>query len=675
MNLNLLDWCVIFGGIAFFIFFAQRTRKYTKSVADFLAANRSGGRYLIGISEGMAAVGAVSVVAVFQMYYEGGLASVWWYFIGMPVQLVIGLTGWVIYRFRQTRALTMAQFLEMRYTKRFRIFAGSVCFLSGIINFGIFPAVGANFFMRFCGFPEHFTFLGLNFSTYYLLTLALVSIALYFAMVGGQISVLTSNFIQATFFNVALLIILAFLLIKFPLTKVFEGLMMAPENASRVNPFNIGNVEGFSMWYFVILFFSQFYAWKAYQGSQAYNSSAENAHEAKMGVIIGFLREWAFFGCLTMLPLVAYMIMHHPDYAEQASQIQMLLQRITNEQLQSQMTTPIAMTTFIPAGLIGAFVLLMFAAFLTTNNSALHSWGSILVQDVIIPLKKGKQLSPKRHILYLRLSMVGVGIFVYIFSIVFRQTQHILLYMLVSGAIWTGGAGSVIAGGLYWKRGTTAGAYAAIIAGAAIAIAGLVLEQIWQSTRGVSFPIDYKWMSAISMVVAIITYTIVSLLSTKPPFNLDRMLHRGKYALEAQDQPVEDFQEPSTFKARLKAMLNTKEGFTMRDKVTYGVAIGYHSIMFGVFIFMTIFALIVNLSDQTWADFQRYFLAAQLLTSFVVATWLTCGGFRDLRNMFIRLRKIVRNDLDDGTVVDHHNLDEKPRLGNKISRVENSKNQ
>ena len=57
MNLNLLDWCVIFGGIAFFIFFAQRTKKYTKSVADFLAANRSGGRYLIGISEGMAAVG------------------------------------------------------------------------------------------------------------------------------------------------------------------------------------------------------------------------------------------------------------------------------------------------------------------------------------------------------------------------------------------------------------------------------------------------------------------------------------------------------------------------------------------------------------------------------------------------------------------------------------------
>jgi len=115
----------------------------------------------------------------------------------MPVQLIIGLTGWVTYRFRQTRALTMAQFFEMRYSKRFRIFAGSICFISGIVNFGIFPAVGANFFINFCGFSEHFSVFGLTFSTFHILALGLVSIALYFAMVGGQIAVMTTDFLQA----------------------------------------------------------------------------------------------------------------------------------------------------------------------------------------------------------------------------------------------------------------------------------------------------------------------------------------------------------------------------------------------------------------------------------------------------------------------------------------------
>ena len=614
-------------------------------------ANRCAGRYLIGISQGMANLGAVSIVGVFQMYYAGGLTSSWWYLMGMPVQLIIGITGWVTYRFRQTRALTMAQFFEMRYTKKFRVFAGSICFISGIINFGIFPAVGANFFINFCGFSENFSFFGLMLPTYPILALGLVSIALYFAMVGGQIAVMTTDFLQATFFNVTLLAILAFLLFKFPLSEVFEGLMIAPEQASKVNPFKVNDVDGFDFWYFAILFFGQIYAWRAWQGSQAYNSSAENAHEAKMGVIVGFLREWAFFGCLTILPLVAYMIMHHPNYTTQASQIQMVLEQISSEQVRNQMTTPVAMTTFIPTGLIGAFVLLMFAAFLTTHNSYLHSWGTILVQDVIIPLR-GKQLTPKKHLLYLRLAILSVGIFIYLFSLLFRQTQHILLYTMISGAIWTGGAGSVIVGGLYWKRGSTVAAYSAIIVGAVVAIAGLVLDQVWQSLYQTSFPLGFKWISALSMVSAIAIYVIVSLRSKGPAFDLDRMLHRGKYAIEDQIKNVGELPKKTSLIFRLKNMLGINEGLTLHDKVIYGVAIGYHSIMFGIFLFMTLFAIFVNLPDKSWANFFRYFLATQLLTSFIVAVWLTLGGFRDLKKMFVKLRTKERNDWDDGTVTD-----------------------
>ena len=659
MNLNLLDWCVIFGGIAFVLIAAQMTKKYTRGVADFLAANRSGGRYLIGISQGIAMIGAAGIIGVFQMYYKGGLTSWWWYFMGMPIQLIIGVTGWVIYRFRQTRALTMAQFFEMRYDRKFRIFAGTICFLSGIINFGIFPAIGANFFINFCGFPEQFPIFGLAVPTFPILSFGLVAIALYFALVGGQISVMTTDFLQATFFNVTLLVILAILLIKFPLTAVFDGLMISPENASRVNPLNIGGVDGFDFWYFAILFFGQIYAWRAWQGSQAYNSSAENAHEAKMGVMISFLREWAFLGCLMMLPLVAYMIMHHPDYADKATEVQIVLDTIDNEQVQSQMITPVAMTTFLPNGLIGAFVMVMFAAFLTTNNSYLHSWGSILIQDVIIPLRC-KHLTPKKHMLYLRLGISGVAVFIFIFSLVFRQSQNILLFMMITGAIWTGGAGSVIIGGLYWKRGTTAAAYSALIVGSVVAALGLILDQIWKNIHDVNFPVDYKWMSLISMVSAIMVYVIVSLLSKKPHFNIDKMLHRGEYAIEEEDritQVTTDDSKPATLKSKLKKLLGITEHFALRDKVTYGIAIGYHLTTFGIFLFMTLFALFVNLSEKSWAVFLRYVLAAQLLTSFAVAIWLICGGFRDLKNMFAKLRTAKRNELDDGTVVDHHNFD------------------
>ena len=49
--------------------------------------------------------------------------------------------------------MTLAQFFEMRYSRSFRVFAGLVAFLSGIINYGIFPGVAARFFIALCGFP------------------------------------------------------------------------------------------------------------------------------------------------------------------------------------------------------------------------------------------------------------------------------------------------------------------------------------------------------------------------------------------------------------------------------------------------------------------------------------------------------------------------------------------
>ena len=34
------------------------------------------------------------------------------------------------------------------------VLAGLIEFLAGIVNFGIFPAVGARFFVNYCGFPD-----------------------------------------------------------------------------------------------------------------------------------------------------------------------------------------------------------------------------------------------------------------------------------------------------------------------------------------------------------------------------------------------------------------------------------------------------------------------------------------------------------------------------------------
>ena len=158
--MQLIDWMILAAVMMATTAVVLWTRKLTRSVADFMAANRCAGRYVLGVSEGAAMLGAITVVVFFEMHYNSGFGPAWWKLLQLPIGIIIAMTGWVIYRYRQTRALTLAQFFEMRYSRKFRIFAGFTCFISGAINFGVFPAVGARFFVYFCGLPAHIPLIG-----------------------------------------------------------------------------------------------------------------------------------------------------------------------------------------------------------------------------------------------------------------------------------------------------------------------------------------------------------------------------------------------------------------------------------------------------------------------------------------------------------------------------------
>src|SRR5580704_10680192 len=157
-----IDWAIMAVPMAVVCFIAYKTNKYMKGVSDFLSAGRVAGRYLVCTATGMAGMGVISVVAAFEQRYVAGFASTWWQILSWPISLLMAFTGFVIYRYRETRALTLAQFFEIRYSRRFRIFAGILVAGSGILNYGIFPAIGGRFFVYFCGLPETVHFAGIT---------------------------------------------------------------------------------------------------------------------------------------------------------------------------------------------------------------------------------------------------------------------------------------------------------------------------------------------------------------------------------------------------------------------------------------------------------------------------------------------------------------------------------
>lgn len=122
--MQLLDWGIV--GALLLILTATLiiSRRQVKSTADFLAANRCAGRYLLAVTDGIAGIGAISIIATFEQYYIAGFSPVWWGFLSGPIALLMSICGWVYYRFRETRCFTMAQFFEVRYSRRFRVFSG-----------------------------------------------------------------------------------------------------------------------------------------------------------------------------------------------------------------------------------------------------------------------------------------------------------------------------------------------------------------------------------------------------------------------------------------------------------------------------------------------------------------------------------------------------------------------
>jgi SSS family solute:Na+ symporter len=666
MNLHWVDWTIVGILLSTLIIITIYVRNRIRSVADFLAANRLAGRYLIAVAGGFG--GAISMIATWEMIYKAGLPTQWWAMMSIPVGVFIALTGFVIFRFRQTRSLTLAQFFEIRYSRSFRFYAGTLCWFSGILNYGIFPAVTARFIIYFFGLPNEFTLMGMNLPTLAPVMLTYLSIALFIACVGGQVSIIVTDFFQGILLMLLFLFLMFYLLYCFGWNDIIAGLQIAPDGQSMINPFKTSKVADFNIWYFLIGVFSSILNTRAWQGNSGYNSSAKTPHEAVMSGILSSWRTVASGLCMLMIPLVAYAVLHLPSFSGIAAPILADIAKITDPMIQSQMTVPIFLTHILPVGLMGLFASIIVACAISCDDTYLHAWGTIFIQDVYMPLRN-KPIEPKHHMLILRLSICGVALFGFTFSLLFPLKDFIVMYFALTGAIYLGGAGSVILGGLYWKRGTTAAAYTALTVGTILAFGGILVQQMWPSylspallqiwpdsawlvASKAKFPINGQIIFFIAMITSLSSYVVVSLLG-KRVYNMDKLLHRGVYAVK-QDVVAPD--EAASLNARFNwhKLIGISKAFTRLDKCIAWATFLKSMLFWFLFIIVTILCLTTDwITDAVWSEIWWWKLVAfSIFLGTLSTVWLAIGGIRDAIRLFHDLALERVDEGDDGFVSD-----------------------
>jgi hypothetical protein len=351
----------------------------------------------------------------------------------------------------------------------------------------------------------------------------------------------------------------------------------------------------------------------------------------------------------------------------------------------AQMRVPVAIREILPVGITGLFLAIMIFLMISTDTTYMHSWGSIVVQDFVVPLRK-RAFKPKDQINALRLSITGVAVFAFLFSYYFAQIDFILMFFSITGAIWAG-AGVVITLGLYWKRGTTAGAFTALIVGAVIAVSGIVAQKLWAShlypaiaqagmvesvgamlhnlsspfhpyvvweMDPLKFPITSIELAFIANMITVLLYVGISLLTCKTPFNMDRLLHRGIYRAKGEAAvapPRLGFR--AFFQRRI---LGIDHQYTRGDRIlAWSVFLWSFGFGFVVCFIVPIVWNAVSPLDIRW--WSAYFFLKNLVVAAIVGVistvWFGICGMRDLFRLFRELDKKESDDLDDGRVIGH----------------------
>jgi len=139
----------------------------------------------------------------------------------------------------------------------------------------------------------------------------------------------------------------------------------------------------------------------------------------------------------------------------------------------------------------------------------------VIYNDILAPWRK-TPWSDKRGLLWNRAIVALIGVFLLFYGLWYPLKGDVYAYLLVTGTIYLASISVMLIACCYWKRANNWGAAGAIIVGAIIPIACLVVEQLRpMDSDAVQLWRCYSGIAAFAAAGA--AMVVGSLLKPKPP--------------------------------------------------------------------------------------------------------------------------------------------------------------
>ena len=310
-----IDWCIVIIPMALLVWMAISSGKYARGVVDYLAAGRIAGRYVLSVGDMTAGLSVITLVAGCEAYYQTGFSVGFWGAITAPVGIFIALTGYCTYRWRQTRCLSLGQFLELRYgSKFFRIFCAALRTIAEMVTNAIGPAIATNFFIYYLGLPHKVMICGVSLPCYAIIVVLCLILAIIFIWPGGRISLLITDSIQGIFSYPIFVIIVGYIILNFSWSQDVAPVMWnRVEGQSFMNPYDISKMRDFNLFALVVSLCGSILNRAAWIGNDT-TGAGKTPHEQKMAGVLGSWRNGFSLMMILLLAIITITFMTSPNF-------------------------------------------------------------------------------------------------------------------------------------------------------------------------------------------------------------------------------------------------------------------------------------------------------------------------------------------------------------------------
>jgi Na+/proline symporter len=422
LGLELIDWAVIIVYLVGITFIGLWAVKKVRSAASFFIGDRKFGKVMMAFFMFGSGTHSDQAVSVSAKTYRAGASGIWYQWLWLFVTPFF----WLIAPFfRRMRAVTTGDYFEIRYGRSVSGLYAAMGILPLLVAIGVMLKGSGAMVEAVSGGA-----ISAN-----LAIIAMTVMFVIYGVAGGLSAAIATNFVQGL-----LTVVLSFLILPFALAKV-GGMSGLRESISDPDMLSLVSPGEITLFYIIIIAFNALVGWVTMPETMANCAAGKTEMEGRMGVTVGIFGKrictiaWMLTG---LCAVVMYTQLADPDLA---------YGKMARDLLPD-----------IAPGLIGLFIACMLASVMSTCDSLMVVASALFTENIY---KKffvvGK--ADKHYTLIGRIAstlVVFLGIFVAfnLESVVKGLEFYWMVSALMGIAFWIG---------LYWRRATAAGAWAATL--------------------------------------------------------------------------------------------------------------------------------------------------------------------------------------------------------------------